>query len=216
MIVWKKVLDLVKARALSSKKIRVDEKELERNIQIILTNILYFNKLSDFDSTVYSNYMNLKDVVILNEFIPFVIPTSVRYFNGDQKSMDLLVRDSVDIFFNEDGKGSVPLSLVLNYNTFLNAQIYFRGIFKENISSNITTLDSLKVTKSLSDVINIAAFISGTKDEEGNDEILVKYESEPFIPVILNLSAFNLFRNDYVNADIEVILIDYFNRVRYS
>lgn len=214
MIVWKKIFDLIKARALNSKKIRIDEKELDKNIKIILVNLILFNTLNDFDTTVYENFMSLKDVLILNEFVPFVIPTSVRYFSGDQKSSDLLVRwsvkDALKIFELKDD--------IVNYNSFLNAQIYFRGIFKDNISSNVISLDSLKVTKSLSDVINIAAFVVETKDNEGKNkvEILVKYENEPFVPVILNSNAFSLFRDDYVNAEYDVIITDYFNRVRYS
>lgn len=213
MRVWKLIFNLVEARALSSKKIRVDVNELKRNIGIILANIAEFNTLGDFDTTVYENFMSLNDVLVLNEFVPFVIPTSVRYFSGDQKASDLLVRWTVDEVLKDFNLDKTSI----NYNSFLNAQIYFRGVFKDNISSNVSPLASLKVTKSLSDVINIAAFIVKTEDKEGNDfEILTKYENEPFVPVILNSNAFSLFRNDYVNADYEVIITDYFNRVRYS
>jgi hypothetical protein len=139
--------------------------------------------------------------MILDEIKPFIVPDSVRLHPTDIRTRDLLVRSTL----TEKAEKQA-----LSYVDFINVQSNFRRFFKSDINSGMTSLGSLRVPKSLSDVEPVMACKLGSK-------LCVNYQDSAFIPLEIDTNVGkSLYREDYFNcSDIKIILNDYFANLRF-
>lgn len=178
----------------ASASVRIVNNEHKEYINTILKYIDYFNSLGEFETRVLDR--NLDEIIILNEFKDLIIPRSVRYNPSDLRTKDLLKRSGKPNGYSK-----------LNYSEFIFAQINFRRLFKKDISSNITTLASIKVNKSLTEVMPYVGKV--TTSNGGIKEFVVKYDSAPFIPLFINGSVLDVFEENYWNASIKDAIRNY-------
>jgi hypothetical protein len=184
----------VVARAISSAKIRVDEGKINTIVNEIFEYLKLFNTLDEFSSRYLGR--DLDKIEIVQELSIFVIPSSVRLIPSDRKTLDVLVKEE-DTSFEESA----------SYADFIDWQIKWRNLFKKDITSNMVSLGSLKVPKSLAEVLPIAAF--DFIEEEGYS-CLVRSTDQPYMPILLRSEMVGpLFRSDYLNASALEVIDDY-------
>lgn len=179
----------------ASASIRIVNDEHKNYIGTILKYIEYFNSIGEFETRVLDR--NLDEIVILNEFKDLIIPRSVRYNPSDLRTKDLIKRVNKPNGYSK-----------LNYSEFILAQVNFRRLFKKDINSNVTTLATIKVNKSLNEVMPYVCKLSSSSNG-GVKEYLVRYDSAPFIPLFINGSVLDVFEENYWNASIKDTIRNY-------
>lgn len=195
-------VDLVKAfkEAIASrKKIRLDvEKDgtpkVFNAIDVIIKMIEFLNSFSS-DEESLPDGTRIDDFQIPVEFKDFILPKSVRFVAGNKTFTDLLDRqvelENVKSFAN------CWTSKLLEYNM---AVAELRSITKESEVDRLVTVGSVRVDKSLSDVIDCAFTTS-----EHHEEILIGVNAEGCIPVklvndVIDLDALYRIKMRYVSA----------------
>lgn len=159
----KRIID----RAEVCKKIKADD--IAKTVELIFEYIRYFNSIQEFDNHVF-DYKTFDMVTVPNEFADFIIPKSVKLEPGVRQSTDVLVREARDKEFSGSLEGWVDLI------------VRWRQYFKKDILSDVTSLASIKVDKSITDVLNKSRFLA----KEGKEVVeYVRYDSTPFIPITL-------------------------------
>lgn len=179
-------------RADACKKIKATEEEIKSLVTKLMKYIDYFNTVKPYNTTLF-DFMPLNEVKVLPEFVPFIFPKSVRLIPGNIQSSDLLVRPDVAVY-NYD------------YQDYLNTMVKWRNLFKKDISDAVN-LESLKTDKSFADVLAKAGYVG----EDGN--IVVRFDSTPFIPVPLAGTLSSMFEDGYLNSDSSEVTEYYFRTV---
>lgn len=195
-----------RAKAQTKRRFREDRNKPEDNevrelIDAIFGYIVNFNSL-DEDTTIINNHP-LGDWPILNEFKDLILPNSVRWKAGDKAYNDVLVRvthkDYVDVEKGIHKKVDVSQ---LDYLDYLDKLSQFRSLFKKDASSDYVSLESLRVDKSIADVIDYVIV-------EDEDSKRCHYDTTPFVPVIklkLDNSVYSaLFKTWYYSADVDEV-----------
>jgi ribosomal protein S19 len=152
--------------------------------------IHYFNSITEFQTRIMGK--EFSEIQILNEFIPFVTPLTVRYVPSLYWSTDLLKRDSS----NGDG---------LDYEEFIRLSNHIRRWFKKDASSETTSLASIKVHKSLADVLPCVVY-----------KKQVSYDDKAFVPLeIYDAALGHLFDADYFNAKAIKVLTQFIAEMKF-
>lgn len=200
MKVFEVVASLITERADVCKKVRRTRDEIAKLVDQILKYIDYFNSIEEFDSYVF-DYQDMNNVMIPNEFADFIIPRSVKFVPGLRQSTDVLVR------------AERPKKIDFTLSKWVDLCVEWRSLFKKDFRSDVVTLASLKVDKSIADVLPKACFEG--EDETGQISTWARYETSPYVPIMLDTWLMSLYRADYYNADKEQILRDYLSTVMY-
>lgn len=190
--------ELISERAYACKKIKLDQqKQIEPVVDKIVKYLKYFNTIGEFDTKIF-DLREFSEVNIPNEFKDFITPKCVKYVPGSRQSYDLLVRDDID-----------PEAELLSLPDWIDTYIEWRGFFKKDGTSDLTTLATLKVERSFNDVLPESYFV----DDDGNS--FLRYENTPYVPIRLEPAAASLFRADYFNSDVTTIVRDYLTAVTF-
>lgn len=178
-----------------------DEKEKKQVININFSNpfwvipkymeyIHYFNTITEFQTRIMDK--DLEEIQILNEFVPFIIPRTVRYVPSLYWSQDLLKRDSSN-------------GTACDYEEFMRLQNHIRRWFKKDAHSDLTSLASIKANKSLADVLPNAAY-------KGR----VSYEDKAFVPLEIQDACLGyLFEPDYFNTKAKKVLEQFISEMKF-
>lgn len=210
VVIKDKVIDLITNRAYACKKIRYDLNQIKAMVTEIVNYIDYFNTINEFDSYVF-DYQAMDIVMIPNEFVPFIYPRTVKYIPGLRQSTDLLYRQGL------------PMNFTPVFSEWVDLCVTWRGLFKKDFNSDVSSLASIKVDKALTDVLDKAVYFDmveedGTysivNDEDNMGEL--RYETSPYIPIPLIPITADLYRNDYYNSDFEKIVRDYLSTVTFN
>lgn len=181
----KEIKELIVDRADVCASRPIKREEIDNCVKQIIKYLRYFNSIQEFDNMVF-DFKDFSLVMIPNEFTDFIIPKSVKLVPGMRQSTDVLVRD---VSTNSD-----KLSLS-EWNDLI---IQWRGFFRKDITGNVTSLATIKVDKTLVDVLDKAFFIC--EDGKSRSE-LVRYMDKPFVPIQLESWVVQLYRYDYYNAE---------------
>lgn len=184
MIVKDTIIKEIVNRTSVTCKRTVSKKDIERVVTSIVDTIEQFNLIPEY--TVMFMDRPLSDIIIPNEFKDLVEPESVRLDPTDIKTSNLLNR-------------LVAVPSTIGYGDWINLLLEWRSFFKDDIADKVTDLASLRQPKSLFDTLPIASFNGRVRSID-----------DPFIPVDLVPEISVLFREDYLNADAEQIVKDYF------
>jgi hypothetical protein len=185
---------------INSKK-KIKDNNVDKYVNVVMNYIEFFNSLDEFKTSIDGRVFS--DVMILNEFAPWILPRSVRFDPSNISTKDLLVRPVIDDF-------------KFNYEEYVLACNNIRRCFKSDISGNVTNLDSLRIHKSLNDVMPYITI--EMKDVPHDDEFPVygvRYMNTSFIPIEVDSSLECLFRNDYFNAEANILIADYINYMNF-
>lgn len=179
-----------------------EDNEVRNLIEAIFGYIVNFNSL-DEDTTIINNHP-LSDWPVLNEFKDLILPNSVRWKSGDKSYNDVLVRVTHKDFV--DTKKGIYKKIdvsKLDYLDYLDKLSQFRSLFKKDASSDYVSLESLRVDKSVTDVIDYVVIEDGTSKR-------CHYDTTPFIPVIklkLDNSIYStLFKDWHYSADVDEVV----------
>lgn len=152
--------------------------------------INYFNSITEFQTRIMDK--ELEEIQILNEFVPFITPRTVRYVPSLYWSNDLLKRTS------SNGNAC-------DYEEFVKLQNHIRRWFKREAQSELTSLATLKVHKSLADVLPYAAY-------KGK----VSYDDKAFVPLeIYDACLGHLFAPDYFNTKVATVLTQFIAQMKF-
>lgn len=110
------------------------------SLNVICNFINYVNSLDEDTLRVFDR--DFDDIVIPTELKDLVLPKSVRVIPGDRRTEDVLLRPET--------KSAVCTS----YAEYINAVDQFRGYFKRDSKSDMTTLSSLRVDVSLVEILD--------------------------------------------------------------
>jgi len=191
----------VVSRADASRKMRLDpKKDISPVVDGLFKYVDYFNSIQEFDSYVF-NYNRFDEVMVPNEFIDFVYPKSVKYVPGLRQSTDMLIRTEV------------PKGSTFTMEEWIDYCTKWRSFFKKDFRTDVTSLATLKVDKSLADVLAKAVY---TVDTDKGVDTFVRYEGSPFVPIPLELITMGLYRDDYYNARYDEIVRDYLSTQIYN
>lgn len=192
-------------KAFSQKKINVREiSEVQTIVKDICDHLDYFNSLPT-DTCIIADHQ-LSDWVILNEFVDFVYPNSVRYESGNRIYNDLLDRTEVSDFTPD-------------YQKYLMALSRFRGLFKKDALSEVTNLANLRVDKSFEEVraricVDCSTTNVVTKSEDKSSD-LVRYLDVPFYPIPIK-GLFNFVdASIYFTASSTDVINDYISNMKF-
>lgn len=133
--------------------------------------------------------VSLSDIVIMDEFKGFILPSSVKVDPSDLNAEDLMIKPAISSKFS--------------YEQFINCQLAIRSWFKSDLKTNVTHLDQLRRKISLFDALPNAAF----KLDSG--ELVCRYTDKPFVPIQLWSDLNQLYRENYFNATYDNVLTDY-------
>lgn len=154
----------------------------------IIDFINYVNSLDEGCYQVFEGRL-IDDILIPKEFADFIIPKSVRLIPGDRKFTDLLVRGNVK---------ECPVT----YDQLMNAYDTFRGNFKRDSFVDMITIGSLRVDKSLNEVIsNICLDDVCHVDGLG-------------IPIEVKADI-NVIEKRYFNQSLEDVVDDYLHNLKF-
>lgn len=208
------IINELTQRVLVTKKVRINVPKSEEKGKILeevdviretITSILHMidrvNASNEFTTRYFGR--DAKDFVIANEWKDFFLPSSVRLDPTDLKTKNLLNTSVARVKDAED---------VGLYVDWTNLQLQFRSWYKSDLSSNVTTLDTVRQPKSLFDVLPICTI--GDESDDNSEEALPSVRSldEPFIPVRLKSEISVLFRSDYWNMNVRGVVVDYCNK----
>lgn len=180
-------IDDLKKYLKSHRRINCPDSDIDKVVSKLCDYVRLFNSLGEFDTWCLDT--TLDKIPIPNEFVPFILPSSVRFVPSDRRTKDLLIRDNFNS--NKD------MSLSDLYDTISN----LRRIEKKGSLDEITSLDSIHKPSSYNDVLDRVF----TKDNGFN----VRYDSTPFVPLLLKDEATSLFEKTYFNTSFKVVLKHY-------
>jgi hypothetical protein len=180
--------EMLADKAYNSSKIRIDLNDLRKNMKKSVSYLRYFNSLPEYTDRVLD--VDIHQIIVIKEFVPFLIPDSVRLNPSDKRTVDLLVRDK-DVDINNP-----------NLTEWIDVQAFFRKVFRKDLSQDTTTLDSIRVAKSFSDILPI---MSVEFDKKCN----VNYNGSPYVPVDINPCVRSFFKDSYFNATSSDVVKDY-------
>jgi hypothetical protein len=170
-------------KVIANARIRVQDKDVPSNVNMIFNYIRYFNSLPE-DTTMINGH-SLSEWKILNEFKDFILPNSVRYESGNRTYIDLMVRD--------DFKLELP-----NLNHYNDLLSKFRNFFKKDTNENYVDLASLRINRSFEEVRHLISAKGA-----------VRYMDNPYIPIAVNDGVRCLFSSHYFNSDDKQIVEDF-------
>lgn len=152
--------------------------------------IYYFGSITEFQTRILGK--DFDEIFILEEFAPFIPPLTVRYVPSLYWATDLLKRCSVD-------------DSSLEYEEFVRLQNHIRRWFKKDAQSGLVSLASIKVHKSLNDVLPLVVY-------KGK----VSYDDKAFVPLeIYDAAMGNLFEADYFNAKADKVLRQFIAEMKF-
>lgn len=152
--------------------------------------IKYFNTITEYQTRIMGK--ELDEINVLNEFVPFITPRTVRYVPSLYWSTDLLKRD------NSNGSAC-------DFEEFIRLQNHIRRWFKKDAQSEVTSLATLKVHKSLADVLPYVAY-------KGK----VSYDDKAFVPLeIYDACLGHLFETDYFNTKATKVLSQFIAQMKF-
>lgn len=169
-----------------NRKISAKAGEVKKAVDEIAEYITLFNSGDEF--TVRFLDRDMEDIPVLDEFKGIVLPKSVRYNPSDRRTRDLLVR--------EEDEADVSK---YSFSDYMRKLDNYRRYFKKDANSGYVMLSSLRTDKSYSEVMSNMAVVI-------NDELLVRYDSSPFVPVQLDANAAALVELNYFNATAELVI----------
>lgn len=193
------MLEVLKDRYKSGRKIRVEDKELMPALDRVFATIKRINALGrDIQIDPVFN-VSLNDVIVPNEFSFLVEPASISYDALNRQTRNVKVA-------NHDIWGDVDISKAHDsYSFYIDDLVRLRGIYKKDITSEMTNIGAMRKFVNIADVINRVATSKG-----------VHYYSEtPFWPVGIDDSINGLFEDSYFNAEVKQVAIDYINSLRF-
>lgn len=153
--------------------------------------INYFNNISEHQTFVFGD-RRLEEVMVLNEFVPFITPKTVRYVPGLYWAKDLLKRSG--------SNGST-----CDFDEFVRLNNHIRRWFKKDAHTEVTSLAAIKVDKSLADVLPMVAY-------KGK----VSFDDKAFVPLeIYDSCLSNLFESDYFNTKASRVLTQYISQMKF-
>lgn len=162
----------------------------ERLVYEILRYINYFNMLNEDTTLVFGR--SIDSISVINEFVPFLRPMSVRVNVLDRRGKNLLVPSRHDASWDEDGDG-------FSLDEFENLQIRFRNILRKDADSDKTSLSVAMKATNMFDLMDVVSC-------EGK---CASY-TNPFVPVKINSAVGELFvKNRYYNIYQDSIIEDY-------
>lgn len=196
---------VIKTKATSQKKRGIAPKNPDEvsAIDYVLASICYLNNNITFGSGDMIDGINIKDIMIINEFKPLVTPRSVKYVAASALLDDLLDRSPFSDF-----SGITIEKFDLAH--FLECQDLIRSMFKKDASSDITAIDTLKTDVSLADVMSRAAFGNRMRS---TDDVFVP------IPIKEQVSTAILCKDGnhlYLNMDVDVMISQWIESLRFS
>lgn len=197
----KQYRSIMTARVKALKKTNATDKVVEAIMNKMFAYIDFINaQKADETDKVFGK--DIDKVFIIDEFKDFILPKSVRFKAGNYLCQDLLIRPVLV------GSDVTNFSL----DDWINVQAEYRGLFKSDISSNITTLNNLRLEFSVSD---IEARMAVNIHVEGTDNSILSchYVGEPFIPIAINLLD-QFYKLPYFNASADEVLADYVSSFR--
>jgi hypothetical protein len=183
--------DQIALRLYNEKKIRVEFRDVKDNVKFIGETILAVN--SKPENTLIIAERPISEFVIPSEFKDFVLPNAVRYDVGDRRLDDILVRpDIADV-------------VSIDYNKYINAITFIRGLQKKGWNEDLLTLDSLRKDVTFEEIRSRMAVKCLINKKW---VVKVNYDGVPFIPVGIKY-GFGFFGESYFNADDEKVCKDY-------
>jgi hypothetical protein len=178
-------------RAFNQRRISLTKHNCSETVRDIFKYISYFNSMEEDQMLIDGR--PISEWKILNEFVSFIYPNSIRYESGNRFYSDLLVREKTNF---------KP-----KYVEYHNLITRFRGFYKKDALSDVVPLQSLKVDKSFEEVRAYASVLSTADGDDKKD--LVRYVDKPFIPIPIK-GFINLVDKDiYFNSDKDTVIEDF-------
>lgn len=158
----------------------------------------YVDYINSKDDIMASNIDGVlyKDIVVIDELVPFIYPKAVRFIGSDVLSKDILCRDY----------STVPEGFKFDAMDFLTLQARFRSFFKKDIKSDIKTLDEIKKVVSLSDVQELVVVQTST-GWNGH------YNDSAHVPLPVKVYQ-DFFEESYFCEDLASIITNYFLNIK--
>lgn len=190
------IVNSISQRAISCSKVNAKPEAVQETVNSLMRYIKLFNSTGAYDNRILGR--DFSEIDVIDEFAIFLTPRSVRLTASDLNNTDLLVRTEKD-----------PVdAATLSYEDFVNLQLKFRGYFKKDSKVDVTNLATVKVDESLTNILPRAAV-------EVEGDLMVRYVSEPFIPIVLSREVSYFYRNEYFNSTAEQVVADYLLPVIY-
>lgn len=120
---------------------RVDGNNINSVISALIPYYELFNSLGRKTTWIEEMKCSTDEVSILNEFVPFILPSAVLFNPSSDNAIDLLERSK----YNDE--------LVYSLEDFDMLQNHIRRWFNRSGREGVTTLSSIRTDKSLSDIL---------------------------------------------------------------
>jgi hypothetical protein len=182
--------NLFAAKVYSQKKIRIQSvEEVSKYLKIIWDMCDYVNGLPEGTSIVCGRHIS--DFMLPEEIKDFFIPNSVRVDPSDRRSKDVLIRAKY--------KPDAP-----NYNVYLEAISYIRGIVKRTWNEGLVSLESVRKDVSINDIFSRVAvkdskFLYNTESYDAVEEgIFANYDGSPYVSIAIS-NGIDTYTSSYWN-----------------
>lgn len=169
---------------------------IEDAVAINIIAAINFNSMKENEVIVPEWNRPISDCVIHEWFKPLLLPNSVRKHVGNMQCIDMLQRPEFLGWKYTNKKGE---EIIITHNVLVTAIADLNRTQKKDSTDKQYDVSSAKRDVSIDDIIDMAAF-------KGN----VKYNGNPFIPVILDDVLGMFYYENYFNASIDEVLEDYF------
>ena len=188
--------------AYSQTKTRVDEKSFKSLVLEMFRYVRLFNAMSEYQTRILDR--QLDEVEVIDELVPFILPSKVKLDISDDRTVDVLVRD-VMMDKAKEFEGN------MSYERFRLIQMRFRNCFKSDVKQGLTSLAQIKVPQNLMNVIDKISICrrvdivlsydksTNTQKEEikSSNQWMCHKTSEPFIPIPVKAWVGQLYESDY-------------------
>lgn len=182
-LVITKAEPLLKKHYKARRRINCPDSLIEDTISTLCKYVRLFNSLGEHEEWCLGT--TLDNIKVPNELLPFLMPSSVRFVPSDRRTKDLLIRD----------KFKFPEASLDNFYDTISD---FRRIEKKGSMEDLTSLDSIRKPSSYNDVLDRVFTVANGKN--------VKYDVNPFVPLLLTDDATSLFERTYFNTSFDIVL----------
>lgn len=168
-------------------------------VEILTIACINFNSMKENEVIVPGWNRPINDCVMHDWFKPLLLPNSVRKHVGNMQCIDMLQRPEFigwEYKKVKDGKEEI---IVIDHNRVVTEIANLNRTQKQDSTAHQVDVSTLRRDVSIDDIIDIAAF-------DGS----VKYNGNPFIPVILDQGLKMMYYDNYFNASVDEVLEDYF------